>query len=84
MYAASSEARNAHTPAISSAVPARPSGMWSATIWAFTGSSIQARLIGVIVAPGATALTRILRPAYSSASVLVRFCIPPLLTLYPR
>jgi hypothetical protein len=38
------------------------------------------RQIGVTVAPGPIALTRIPRPAYSSASVRVRFIIPSLLT----
>jgi len=45
----------------------------------FTGSSIQARLIGVTVAPGAIAFTRMPRPAYSRARVCVRLSIPPLL-----
>jgi hypothetical protein len=53
--------------------------MWAVTIPALTGSSTQARLIGVIVAPGPTPLTRIPSAAYSSASVRVRFIIPPLL-----
>src|SRR5204863_519061 len=51
------------------------------TAAALTGSSTHARLIGVIVAPGPTPLTRMPSIAYSSASVLVRFIIPPLLTL---
>jgi hypothetical protein len=54
--------------------------MWLVTISALTGSSTQARLMGVMVAPGPTAFTRMPRPAYSSASVRVRFCIPPLET----
>ena len=36
--------------AVSSALPARPSGIWLVTIFALTGSSTQARLIGVMVA----------------------------------
>src|SRR5205085_6486206 len=80
MYAASSEQRNAVTAAISSDVPARRIGMCDSTILRLTGSSIHARLIGVTVAPGPIPFTRIPRCAYSSASVRVRFCIPPLLT----
>ena len=50
------------------------------TISRFSGSSTHERLIGVTVAPGPIQLTRMSRAAYSSASVWVRFCIPPLLT----
>src|SRR3954466_9333690 len=84
MYAAMSLARKHVTPAISSASPARCIGMCSSTCARLTGSSIHARLIGVTVAPGPMPLTRMPRPAYSSASVRVRFCMPPLLAEYPR
>ena len=49
---------------------------------AFDGESIlkAAERSGVITEPGAMALTRMARPAYSKAKVRVRFCIPPLLT----
>src|SRR5207237_155811 len=80
IYPPSSLARKHATAPISPAVPARAIGMWLSTISRLTGSSIHARLIGVTVAPGPIPLTRIPRPAYSSASVRVRFCIPPLLT----
>ena len=52
--------------------------MCDSTAARLTGSSIQARLIGVTVAPGPTPFTRIPRAAYSNASVWVRFCMPPL------
>jgi hypothetical protein len=52
-------------------------GMCAVTWADFSGSSTHARLMGVIVAPGATALTRMPRSAYSRASVRVRFCMPP-------
>ena len=64
--------------AISSESPARRIGMCFSTASRFTGSSIHARLIGVTVAPGPMPLTRIPCAAYSSASVWVRFCMPPL------
>src|SRR3954453_919048 len=79
MYAARSLARKHVTPAISSESPARRIGMCSSTCARLTGSSIQARLIGVTVAPGPMPLTRMPCAAYSSASVRVRFCMPPLL-----
>ena len=72
-------ARKHVTPAISSASPARCMGMCASTCSRLAGSSIHARLIGVTVAPGPRPLTRIPRLAYSSASVRVRFIIPPLL-----
>jgi hypothetical protein len=52
--------------------------MCDSTAARFTGSSIHALLIGVTVAPGPMPLHRIPRAAYSSASVWVRFCMPPL------
>ena len=67
--------------ALEPAVPARPSGMSLETMSSSMGSSVQARLIGVMVAPGPTPLTRIPRRAYSSASVRVRLPTPPLLML---
>src|SRR3954453_6830056 len=84
MYDASSDARKAKTPAISSAVPGRPIGMWLSTSARAFGSLIQALLIGVTIAPGPTELTRMPRSAYSSASDLVRFSRPPLLIEYGR
>src|SRR4051812_19827506 len=81
MYDASVDRRNAVAAAISDASPARRIGMCDSTAWRLTGSSIQDRLIGVTVAPGPTPLTLMPRLAYSRASVWVRFCIPPLLTL---
>src|SRR6185295_9097495 len=79
MYEASSDARNEKTDAISSEAAARPMGMWLSTSPRALGLSIQALLIGVTTAPGPTALTRIPCPAYSRASDLVRFSMPPLL-----
>ena len=84
MYDDSSEARNANTPAISSAVPGRPMGMWLSTSARAVGLLIQASFIGVTMAPGPTELTRMPLPAYSSASVFVRFSKPPLLMEYGR
>src|ERR1041385_2364477 len=83
-YEASSEARNAKTAAISHASAARLMGMWLSTSPRALGLSIHALLIGVTTAPGPTALTRMPWPAYSSASDLVRFSMPPLLTEYGR
>src|SRR5689334_8171594 len=82
IYEASSDARNAKTAAISSDVPARPMGMWLSTSARAFRSLIQALLMGVMIAPGATELTRMPRSAYSSASDFVRFSRPPLLIEY--
>lgn len=49
-----------------------------------SGLGIHASLIGVTTAPGPTAFTRMLRSAYSSAKLFVRFSKPPLLTEYGR
>ena len=43
------------------------------------GPTVYGRPVGVTTAPGPTALTRMPWPAYSRASDLVRFSIPPLL-----
>src|SRR5439155_853013 len=59
-------------------------GMWLSTSPRAFALSIHALLIGVTTAPGPTAFTRIPRPAYSRASDLVRFSMPPLLTEYGR
>src|SRR5581483_8269430 len=83
-YEASSDARNANTEAISSAAAACPTGMWLSTSPRAFGLSIHALLIGVTTAPGPTAFTRIPCPAYSSASDLVRFSLPPFLIEYDR
>ena len=47
--------------AISSASPGRPMEMRLVTRARFSGSSTQARLMGVTVAPGPIALTRMFR-----------------------
>src|SRR5256885_799460 len=84
MYDASSDARKAKTAAISSAAAARDIGMWLSTSPRAFGLSIHALLMGVTTAPGPTEFTRIPLPAYSKASVLVRFSMPPLLIEYGR
>ena len=63
--------RNPKTAAISETSPARPMGMWLSTSAFALGLSIQARLIGVMMAPGPTALTRIPKVAASRAADLV-------------
>ena len=78
MYDASSDAKNAKTAAISLASPGRPIGMWLSTSARAFASPVHDALIGVTIAPGPTAFTRMPRSAYSSASVFVRFSIPPL------
>src|SRR3569833_1514046 len=56
--------------------------MWLSTSALAFGSLIQALLFGVMIAPGPTALTRMLRSAYSRARVFVMFSMPPLLMEY--
>ena len=74
MYAASSEARNAWTPAISSGRAMRPIGT-RATIFSRITSGTPASM-RVMTGPGATQLTVIPYFAYSSARVRVRPITP--------
>src|SRR5580700_9787116 len=67
---ASSEQRNATAAATSSGSPNRPSGKSAAFV--FRQSSDSARTSGVLIGPGATALTRTPSPLTSRASDFVR------------
>src|SRR5438874_2386771 len=76
-YLAALDARNATALAMSSAVPVLPSGIFD---WMeFLISSERPAVMSVVMNPGATALTVILRLASSRASDLVRPIKPALL-----
>src|SRR4029453_5941532 len=76
MNAASSEARNAAAPAISSGLPRRPSGVWRSAMMRTTGGS--GSRIGVPTKPGQMASTRIPREATSRATERVKPRMPAL------
>src|SRR5882757_493593 len=63
--------RNSTASAMSSGVPARPSGVFSTYSSTTPGMAAAASVSGVWTNPGATALTRIPRPASSSAATWV-------------
>src|ERR1700736_2148253 len=76
MYDASCEAKNATAPATSSGCPKRPIGILETTSSAnLSTASFDSPVlprIGVTIGPGATAFTRMPRPASSLAAVLAR------------
>src|SRR5215470_3487616 len=90
-YEESSEARKSTALASSSGSPQRPNGITEETNFACLADSsadIEARgprfQIGVLVAPGATTFTRMLRGARSAAMARAIDTTPPLVAAYGR
>ena len=72
------EARKIAAPANSSGSDHSPLGMRATTLSLYPGSSRPARLISVLIKPGAIALTRIPSSANARANDLVRETTPVL------
>ena len=71
-------ARNSTASAMSSGVPARPSGVFSTYSSTTPGICVAGSVSGVWTNPGATALTRMPRGASSSAATWVSIDSPAL------
>src|SRR5581483_6515066 len=90
MYAASSDARNATTPATSSGVVVRPSGIPDRNFWwrspgakpNFRDSRLLLSESGVTTYPGQSAFTVTLCGASATAIERVRLSTPALLAAY--
>src|SRR5438552_7054636 len=81
MYAAASEQRNATTPATSSALPTRCSGVLDSAAARHSSFDVTSAVSGVAISPGDTQFTRIVGP-YSMAAVIVRFTTAALAAEY--